>query len=428
MLMTMFRSVLMVLLLFRLASAQDVLDRIVAIIDDNIILQSELDQFAIQFALQNGLDPRKDPERFKELREKVLEQLVVQKVLLVKAKEDSVEIDQTRVDKMLEQQINTMIDRLGSPDKLEEYFGTSLRRIRRNLRKEIEERALVETLQNLKFAQIPISRREVIEFYNTMKDSLPELPARVHISHILMSVEPSPEAKAQALKKIKEAQKKLQEGMDFDEVARLYSDDPGSASRGGDLGFTQRGEFVRPFEEVAFNLEPGEISDIVETQFGYHIIQLLDRRGEKIHARHILAAVPMTEDDERRTVQFMDSLRTAILEGKITFAEAAKKYSKDETTREKGGDLGWFEMQQLQVEEFRQAVENLQPGEISHPIKTQFGYHLILLNDRKPARKLSLEKDWDRIAEFARMRKRNLEFQKWVDEIKKDLYIKINKI
>ncbi len=428
MLMTMFRSVLMVLLLFRLVSAQDVLDRIVAIIDDNIILQSELDQFAIQFALQNGLDPRKDPERFKELREKVLEQLVVQKVLLVKAKEDSVEIDQTRVDKMLEQQINTMIDRLGSPDKLEEYFGTSLRRIRRNLRKEIEERALVETLQNLKFAQIPVSRREVIEFYNTMKDSLPELPARVHISHILMSVEPSPEAKAQALKKIKEAQKKLQEGMDFDEVARLYSDDPGSASRGGDLGFTQRGEFVRPFEEVAFNLEPGEISDIVETQFGYHIIQLLDRRGEKIHARHILAAVPMTEDDERRTVQFMDSLRTAILEGKITFAEAAKKYSKDETTREKGGDLGWFEMQQLQVEEFRQAVENLQPGEISHPIKTQFGYHLILLNDRKPARKLSLEKDWDRIAEFARMRKRNLEFQKWVDEIKKDLYIKINKI
>ncbi|MDQ7054942.1 MAG: peptidylprolyl isomerase [candidate division KSB1 bacterium] len=428
MLKTILRGLLLVLLLFQTSYSQEVLDRIVAIIDDNIILQSELDQFAIQFALQNGLDPRKNPERFKALREKVLNQLVVQKVLLVKAKEDSVEIDENRVDKMLEQQINTMIDRLGSPDKLEEYFGTSLRRIRRNLRKEIEERALVETLQNLKFAQIPISRREVIEFYNTMKDSLPELPTRVHISHILISVQPSAEAKQRALKKIKEAQKKLQEGVAFDEVARQYSDDPGSASRGGDLGFTQRGDFVRPFEEVAFNLEPGDISDIVETQFGYHIIQLLDRRGEKIHARHILAAVPMTEEDERRTVQFMDSLRTAIIEGKISFAEAAKQFSRDETTKEKGGDLGWFELQQLQVEEFQQAVANLKPGEISRPIKTQFGYHLVLLNERKEARKLTLEQDWDRIAEFAQMRKRNQEFKRWVEEIKKDLYIKINKI
>ncbi len=405
---------------------QEVLDRIIAIVDDNIILQSELDQYTIQFALQSGIDPRRNPRKIEELRKKVLDQLIVQKVLLVVAKEDSIEIEQSQVDKLLEQQIDGMIQQLGSPEKLEEYFGTSLRRIRKNFRKEIEENLLVKSLEQQRFAQIPISRREVIEFYRTMKDSLPAFPTRVHISHILVPVQPSPDAREKALQKIREVQKKLQEGADFAELAREYSDDPGSASRGGDLGFTRRGEFVRPFEEVAFNLRIGEISDVVETQFGYHIIQLLDRRGEKIRARHILAQVPVTEDDERRTVRFLDSLRTAILEGKLTFAEAAKQFSYDETTKEKGGDLGWFEVPQLQVQEFREAVLRLNPGEISEPIKTQFGYHLVLLNEKEAARKLDLEKDWEQIANFARAHKRNKEFQKWVEKIKQDLYIKIN--
>ncbi|RMD99833.1 MAG: parvulin peptidyl-prolyl isomerase [Calditrichaeota bacterium] len=408
------------------ARSQEVLDRIVAVVDDNIILQSELDQLTFQFALQNGIDPRKQPEKFEDLRKKVLDQMVVQKILLVKAKQDSVEIDQRRVDKLLEEQINAMVQQLGSPEKLEEYFGTSLRRIRRNIRKEIEERSLVESLQAQKFSQVPVSRREVEEFYKTMKDSLPTLPARVHISHILMPVEPSAEAKRKAMAKIKEVQKKLQAGEDFAKLAKEYSDDKGSAQRGGDLGFTQRGDFVRPFEEVAFNLKPGEISDIVETQFGYHIIQLLDRRGEKIRARHILARVPLTTEDEKRTVHFLDSLRTAIMDGKITFAEAAKRYSKDETTKDKGGDLGWFEIPQLQVKEFREVVDQLKPGEISRPIKTQFGYHLVLLNERQEKRKLSLDKDWETISNFAQTAKRSREFQKWVDEIRKDLYIKIN--
>ena len=405
---------------------QEVLDRIIAIVDDNIILQSELDQYTIQFALQSGIDPRRNPRKIEELRKKVLDQLIVQKVLLVVAKEDSIEIEQSQVDKLLEQQIDGMIQQLGSPEKLEEYFGTSLRRIRKNFRKEIEENLLVKSLEQQRFAQIPISRREIIEFYRTMKDSLPAFPTRVHISHILVPVQPSPDAREKALQKIREVQKKLQEGADFAELAREYSDDPGSASRGGDLGFTRRGEFVRPFEEVAFNLQIGEISDVVETQFGYHIIQLLDRRGEKIRARHILAQVPVTEDDERRTVRFLDSLRTAILEGKLTFAEAAKQFSYDETTKEKGGDLGWFEVPQLQVQEFREAVLRLNPGEISEPIKTQFGYHLVLLNEKEAARKLDLEKDWEQIANFARAHKRNKEFQKWVEKIKQDLYIKIN--
>jgi len=419
-----FALILFVTLAAQSVFPQDVLDRIVAIVDDNIILQSELDQVTVQFGLQSGVDPRKDPEKFAALRKQMLERMIEQKVLFVKAQEDSVEVDEHRVDTLLQQQIDGMVQQLGSPEKVEEYFGTSMRRIKHNFRDEIRERLLVQTLQSQKFNQIPVSRREVIEFYKTMKDSLPELPEAVNLSHILVSIQPSEAAKQKALAKIKEAQKKLEAGVDFSEVAREYSEDPGSASKGGDLGFQERGNLVRDFEEAAFKLEVGETSGIVKTEFGYHIIKLLDRRGEKIRPQHILVRVPVTEADKNRTVHFLDSLRTAILAGKLSFAEAAKQFSEDETSRDKGGNLGWFETGQLQVQEFRSVAENLKEGEISEPIKTQFGYHLVRLNKRRQPRPLSLDKDWEQISNYATNMKRSKQFEKWVQEIRKDLYIK----
>lgn len=414
------------LLFAHAAHSQEVLDKIVAVIDDNIILLSDLNQFATEFAMRSGVDPRNDTEKFEKIRKTTLEKLVVQKVLLVQAKEDSIEVDERQVEKVLDDQVAAMVQQLGSEAKLEEYFGASLRKIRRNFRKEIEERLLVEGLQSKRFGKLPISRREVEAFYETVKDSLPPLSPAAKLRHILVSVKPSAEAKKKALDKIKEAQQKLNEGMDFAEVAKAYSDDPGSAENGGDLGFTQRGDFVKEFEEVAFSLDPGEVSDIVESSFGYHIIQLLERRGEKIHTRHILAQVPRTKQDEDATRQMLDSLRTEILAGNITFEEAAKLVSEDETTKDRGGDLGWFELSQLQVPEFRQVAENLMPGELSDPLRTQFGFHLVRVDDRREARKISLEKDYDQLMSMARAMKREKEMRKWVEEIKKNVYIKIN--
>lgn len=405
--------------------AQDVLDRIVAVVDNDIILLSEWSQYTYSLALQLGIDPQKEPDKIDKLQKQTLNDLIIQKVLLVKAREDSIEVNEKQVDNVLEEQINQMIAQLGSQEKLEQYFNKSIRQIKREFRDEVKDQLMVRTLRDKKFQEIQINRREVEEFYKTYRDSLPEIKESVKISHILMKVQPSQEAVEKARKKAEEILQRLKNGEDFAELAKKYSDDPGSASKGGYLGPMKRGDLVKEFEEVAFLLEPGEISDIVRTQFGFHIIKLDKKRGEKIYPRHILIKLEATPDDEKATVEKLKKIREKILSGEITFEEAAKKYSQDKTTADKGGDLGWFQVDQFQVEEFKNTIKHLKVGEISQPVKTKFGYHLIRLDEHQPRRKLDINKDWEQIEMWALNLKRQREFQKWIEEIKKDVYIDV---
>ncbi len=407
------------------AWSQQPLDRIVAIVGDHIILQSELVQYSFSLAAQLGIDPQREPEKVERLRQQTLENLIVQKVLLEKAKEDSVTVSDAQVDAFLEQQVQEMEQQLGSRERVEEYFGMSLRQLKREFRKDVEERLVVETLQNKKAQEIHISRREVEEFYEAYKDSLPEVKESVKISHILRPIEPSTNADEVARRRIEEIKRRLENGESFEELAKQYSEDPGSAARGGDLGMMERGDLVREFEEVAFALNPGEISDIVKTRFGYHIIKLEEKLGEKIHPKHILIRLDSSREDELATIKRMEVIKQKIESGEMTFEEAAKKYSKDEQTAEKGGDLGWFQIDQFQVEAFRKAIEGLDVGQISDPVKTRFGYHLVRLDARRPPRKLDIQQDWEQIEAWALNLKRQRQFQKWVDELKKNIYIEI---
>lgn len=416
---------LFTLALAQIGFAQEVLDRIVAVVEDNIILQSELDQLAANLALRARVRPQPGSPQFEEIRRSTLDQMIMQKVLLIKAKEDSVEIDQNRVDQELEDNIQSMIAQVGSESKLEEYFGASLRKLRKNFRKDVEERLLVEKMQQKKAMQIPVSQREVLEFYQTMKDSLPELPERVNISHILVSNIASSEARAQAYQKILEAKQKLAEGADFSEIARQYGEDP-SAPRGGDLGFMRRDELVREYAEAAFRLEPGQVSDVVETQFGFHLIKLIEKQGERIHTQHILVRVQASEADQARTIAFLDSLRREILAGRITFEEAARRYSEDQSSKDNGGNLGWYETKTIQLPAWREAAMKLEVGEISEPIKTNFGFIIVRLNERQKPRKLDIDKDYEQIEALALNYKREREFFQWIEELKKDIYIRIN--
>ena len=404
--------------------AQEVLDKTVAIVEDNIILKSELYQFSYSMALQLKIDPEKDKVKFDKLIRETLESLIEQKVLLVKAKEDSIVVTDRQIDGTLDEQINRMIQQLGSQERLEEYFGgISLRQIRRDFRGEIEERLLVDNLKQRKDFEVKISRREIEGFYRAFKDSLPEVNESVKISHILVQVEASPAAVKAAEEKTEGILQRLKKGEAFAELAQEFSEDPGSATRGGDLGMMQRGDLVPEFEEVAFGLEPGEISEIVRSRFGLHIIQLITKGGEKINPRHILIRLDTSAEDEKRTVENIEDLRAKILTGELTFADAAKEYSKDETTASKGGDLGWFDVDQFQVPAFKDAILGLKPGDLSQPKKTQFGYHLIKLEDRKPTRKLNISEDWEQLELWALNLKRKKEFEKFVEEYKKDVYI-----
>jgi peptidyl-prolyl cis-trans isomerase SurA len=409
----------------RPAHAQEVLDRIVAVVDDQIILQSELLQYTYSVAMQFGIDPRKQPDKFRELQSGALESLIAQKVLLIKAKEDSVTVEARQVDQVLDERLKAMTEQLGSEQKLEEYFGQPLRKVRRTLRENIEEGLLVQKLQRTKFGEMKMSRREVEEFYQAMKDSLPGVKAAAHLRHILLSITAGEAAVTAARTKIDTLLKRVRSGEDFATLARMYSEDPGSAAKGGELGFIQRGDFVREFEETAFALQPDEISNVVRSQFGFHVIQLIERRGEKINARHILIRLATSANDEKETAAFAGRLREDILSGAISFDDAAKKYSADQTTNDKGGDLGWFEAEQLQVPAFREAARTLQPGEISTPLKTQYGFHLVRLEERRDPRHFTLDQDWQQIHELAMNAKGEKIFQNWVNALKKQMYIRV---
>jgi len=405
--------------------AQEALDRVVAVVDDQIILQSELLQYAYSLAVQLNIDPRRQPEKFNELRNGALESLIAQKVILTKAKEDSVTVEQRQVDQYLDERLKGMVEQLGSEEKVEEYFGQPLRKVKRTLRENIEEGLLVRTLREKKFREIKISRREVEDFFVAMKDSMPGVKAAVHLRHILLNITAGEAAVKVAQAKIDTLLKRVRSGEDFEKLARLYSEDPGSAAKGGELGLIQRGDFVKEFEETAFGLQPNEISGVVRTQFGFHIIQLIERRGEKVNARHILIRLATSANDEKETSAFGTRLREDILAGKISFEDAAKKYSTDQTTNEKGGDLGWFEADQLQVPAFREAARTLQPGEISPPLKTQYGFHLVRLEERRDPRQFTLADDWQQIHEMAMNAKGEKEFQNWVNGLKKQMYIRV---
>ena len=309
--------------------AQQLVESIAAIVDKEIILRSEVEQFTQNYILQNRLKIRPGSEEYNQLRKKMLEGLIEQKLLLAKAEADTVKVDDQMLDQRVEERIKYMVEQVGSQDKLEEIFGSSISQIRKDTRKLIKEQMLVEQVRAMRFRDVKVSRREVEEFYKMYKDSLPTRPATVDISHILKVIKPSEEAQLKAYRKAEMVLQKLKDGEDFAKLAKLYSEDPASAKRGGDLGFTQRGDLVPEYEAVAFNLKDGEISDIVQTQFGFHIIQLIERRGERIHTRHILIQVKPTEEDEKRIVEQLKEIRQKILDG-ADFSEMALKYSDDE--------------------------------------------------------------------------------------------------
>ena len=283
---------------------------------------------------------------------------------------------------------------------------------------------MIETLQSFYIQKININRSEVETFYKTMKDSLPDVKDMVRISHILLEIRATGEGRKKALTQITDIRSKIENGENFDSLAIKYSEDPGSARRAGELGFIQRGDFVKEFEEVAFNMKEDQLSNIVETKFGFHILQVIERRGERINVRHILIRLEPTSNDDEIIRDFFMAVRDSIILGS-DFGEMAKRYSKDETTTENEGDLGWFELGQLQLPEFKTALDSLEVGEISLPFRTQFGFHIIKLVEKREGGKLTLDKDWQQIEQWALSQKRNQEIQIWIEQLRKNVYVEI---
>ena len=405
--------------------AQQLVDGIQAIVGREIILRSEVQQYVQNYIVQNRIDVKQNPELLTSLTQQTMEKLIEQKLLLAKAIDDTLTVDDMMLDQKVEERMRYLISQVGSEDKLEAVFGSPIKKIKKDTRRNINEQMLVEQARAAKFRGMKISRREVEAFYKTYQDSLPVLKETVDISHILMLVKPSEEALDQAYNRILEVSKKIESGADFAKLAEKFSEDPASAVRGGDLGLISRGDFVPEFESAAYKLKDDEISDIVQTQFGYHIIKMIERRGEKIHTRHILIRVTPTEDDETRIQEQLSEIKKHVLDGE-DFGTLALKHSDDDNVAKDKGHLGIFELEQMVIPQFKTIVQDMKSGEISDPFKTDFGYHIVKVNERQNERNFTIEQDWERIEQMALNRKMEKNYIDWIEELRNTVPIKIH--
>jgi peptidyl-prolyl cis-trans isomerase SurA len=413
------RIVLAALLLCTAASAHgQTLDRIVGVVENEVILESELNASVQFYILNNKVDPNTPG-----LRAQVLQSLINEKLIVAKAIEDSITVTDEEVQQQLDQAIQARVQQFGSEARLEEMYGMPISRIKREFRDEMRKNILAQKLQQERFGNASIGRFEVEEFYRTFKDSLPRVPEEFELSDIAVGPKFSEQAKAATRALLLSLLDSLKHGASFADLARKFSQDPGSAVQGGDLGLVRRGQFVKEFETAVFALKEGEVSDIVETEHGLHLIQLIERRGDAVHARHILLRIQRTKQSDDEVIQLLDSLRQRALKGE-SFAELARKYSEGKESVI-GGNLGNVEIDQVN-KEFQPALAGLHAGDISEPVKIPEGnsykFHILWIRNRTPAHVMTLEQDYQKVEAIAMNYKRTKDYQAWIEDLKSQIY------
>ncbi len=406
------------LLLFSVAFAQDIIDGIAAIVGENVILKSEVEQLARMNASQLRIDPRQDPVKFESLKKNALDALIDEKILVEQAKLDSIEVKDREVEAMLEQQIQGIISQTGSIDKAEEILGSPLTKIRKEYRPIIRNRLIVDKLRSEKFNSISISRREVNDFYKVYRDSMPDIPPTLDFSQILFQIKPGDQEQALAREKADSILLCIKTGDDFAALARQFSEDPGSATEGGDLGYISRGGFIKEFEEVAYSLEPQEISAVVKTTFGYHIIQLLDKKGEKINVRHILISPKVSEKNISDALDLAREIRKRLVTESFPFDSAAFFYSDDSDAKSNKGRIDRIPKNQIQNPEFLTILDSMKVADVSSVFRTDMGFHILKLNG-------IYDDSWHTIEQWALEYKKSDLYRQWISELRSQFYIDI---
>jgi peptidyl-prolyl cis-trans isomerase SurA len=402
-------------------SCQTLIDRIVAVVDKEIITESELAERASFLAAQSRMDPTTP-----DFRRQVLDALVAEKLILAQAMIDSIEVTEEQVTQTLDQQVQNLVRQVGSQERVEQLYGKPINRIKREYRDEIKKQLLVQKVRQSREANLSVTHREAEEFFAAYKDSLPQVPDEYELSHLYIVPKADSLEEQKTKAKLVAVLDSIKAGGDFADFAKRYSND-GTAATGGDLGWAKRGDYVHEFEETVFSLHEGELSGIVKTQFGFHIMQLLGRRGESVHVRHILLRIAKGAASDSQCVQQLRNLKARVMKGE-PFAELAQKYSEDEDTKALGGDLGSITSDQL-VPEFAGLVKELKPGEISEPTRATmgaaYGYHIVWLRKKTPAHAMSIQVDEKRIEQLALYMKRNKLNSEWLDKLKKTIYVDI---
>ena len=418
---------------FSLNAQQNLIDGVVWIVGENAILKSEIEE-------QRAMMQYEGNEIKGDAHCVVPEQIAIQKLFLHQAILDSIYANDGQVEMQVNQRINYFISEIGSKEKVEEYFKKSLNEIREDLRERVRDQMVTQQVQQKIIGEQKTTPSEVRKFYNSLaQDSIPTIPATVEVQ--IIKIEPAVTAaeKEATKERLRELAERVNNGSaDFSMLARLYSEDDGSARQGGDLGFFGRGVMEPEFSNVAFSLtEVGKVSRVVETEYGYHIIQLVEKRGDRIQCRHILMRPRVSSDVKQLTLSRLDSISEAIQKKRITFEQAVMIFSTDKDTRMSGGLMSnqsngsaKFEYQEL-PSEIAKKVYDMQTGEISAPfamLDSRVGHEVFVIvkvKNKLPNHKANLTDDYEVLKRYTENVNSEKNIQEWIKAKIKETYVYI---
>ena len=408
------------------------LDKVISIVGDDIILMSDIENQAAYFLANGQVDDG-------TMRCQILQKLIVEKLLLNKARQDSIVITDDQIESELGRKLNYFIQGYGSVAKLEEEYKKPLIEIKADLWPEIKDQLLIDKMREQVVSKVVITPREVKKFFAAFpEDSLPYLPAEVELFHLVKRPVATAASKKEAKARLESIREMIIRGeSSFQDLAKKYSEDPGSGRLGGDLGEFGRGRMVAAFEEVAFKLKEGELSQVFESEYGYHIMQLYKRVGDLVSARHILITARVTYDDELRAEEELKQIRERILKSDtLRFEKAAKELTDDENTRACGGCIKNPQTGETRVPldlldaDFYLKVDEMKEGDITEPMEwiqpdNKKVYHILYLKKRTAPHVASMESDYQKIQSAALQAKQATELERWMISARKNIFIEI---
>ena len=422
-----------IILLISFSSYSQSIDKIQAIIGSEILLTSDIENQYNQILSQGVIETE-------NIRCDIIDELLLQNFLVHHAKIDStIEINQDEIDSEINNRISYFEKQLGSLAKVESFFNRSIESMEEELLYIVKDQFYTQKKQSKIISDVKITPNEVKEFYNQLKsEDIPLVPTKLELSQIVISPVLSEEKQQSIKDKLNNFRKRIYNGEDFKVLATLYSDDIVSANNGGELGFMKRGELVPEFERAAFKLKKDEISEVVESKFGFHIIQMIERRGEQINVRHILIKPKFSSLSLKNAKDKINSIKADLDSSKISFDEALQRFSDDESKNNGGiilnpkNGTSFFTFDEIDPS-IRYTVEKMKIGDISDPSLsksqdgTQAAYRLIKLNNKIDEHKANVVDDFDLLKEYALANKKQKVLEKWVTDNINDTYINISK-
>jgi len=408
-----------------------IIDQVVAVVGKNIILESDIENQYLNYRLQRSIKGGSS-----EIRCQILEEQLFQKLMVAQAEVDSIVVSEVQVEGELERRLQMFITQFGSQEKMESYYGKSIPEIKSELHDIIKEQMVAQQVQSGIVANVNVTPSEIRSYFRSIpEDSIPQISTEYQIAQIVKKPPISIEEKIRIKEQLLDLRSRILKGESFSTMAILYSEDPGSAKKGGELGFYGRGQLFPEFEAIAFKLKEGEISNIVDTEAGYHIIQLIERKGDYINVRHILLSPKVSPVDLMKARNELDSIAILIRADSITFEYAVTSFSEAKNKNNAGllvnAQTGGttFQAEQLDAQ-ISFVIEKMGVGEISNPVplkteENEDAYQIVLLKKKSVPHKANLKEDYFKIQIWAEGNKKQKVIDEWINNKAKNTYVRI---